>query len=201
MFSRDVGSTRHKRDIDDGRLPRRVVPRHYNVELAPDIYSTPDPPFTFAGTVEIYITCVLTANYVVVNVKDLDFTLVSIVADLRSPVGTPSPILLGVSSARGQQVFQQVRYFLSHIKFHTIQQCSDKRVELGAGQSPIYGHKAAVDVRTVRYSMNNEGTRTFHQGQLGNVYVTSKKTVDTLMTQQNEDQVRINFERSANFII
>jgi len=67
------------------------------VELVPDIFSTSDPPFTFTGSVTIYVTCVLTANYIVVNAKDLDLTSVSLVADLNSPVATPSPILLGWS--------------------------------------------------------------------------------------------------------
>jgi aminopeptidase N len=87
-------NTRQRRDVDDGRLPRRIIPRHYNLELVPDIYSTSGPPFTFSGTVEIYVTCLQTANYVVLNAKDLEYTAVAIVADLNSPVGTPSPILL-----------------------------------------------------------------------------------------------------------
>jgi len=99
-MSFSTGSPRARRDVDDGRLPRRVFPRHYNLGLFPDIYSTPEPPFTFSGQVEIFITCNLTANYVVLNAKDLDLTEVAIVADLNSPVGTPSPILSEVYKLR-----------------------------------------------------------------------------------------------------
>jgi hypothetical protein len=74
-------------------LQRNVYPRHYNVELQPDIYSSSAPPFTLTGSVEIYITCQEATNYVVLNDKGLDYETISIVADVNSPVGTPSPIL------------------------------------------------------------------------------------------------------------
>jgi aminopeptidase N len=84
---------RSTRDVSDGRLPRRVFPTHYNLELKPDIFTAPEPPFELTGSVNIYITCELTTDHVVLNAKDLEYSLVAIIADPKSPVGTPSPIL------------------------------------------------------------------------------------------------------------
>lgn len=83
-----------KRDIVDGRLPRRVTPQHYNVELQPDIYSSQEPPFALSGTVEIYVTCHLRTDHIVLNAFGLDATTTAVYADPNSPVGTPSPILI-----------------------------------------------------------------------------------------------------------
>jgi len=92
-----TGSTRAKRDIDDGRLPLETLPRHYNLELRPDIYSNPEPPFNFYGSVEIFVTCQLATNHVTLNVdSNLEYTSLSLIVDPDSPVITPSPILLQV---------------------------------------------------------------------------------------------------------
>jgi hypothetical protein len=86
-------------DATDGRLPRNVVPVHYNLEIKPNI-ALEQPPFPFDGTVQIYILCVEATNSVVLNYKDLGLpseTAISIVGDPNSPITAPSPIYLSVS--------------------------------------------------------------------------------------------------------
>ena len=68
--------------MSDHRLPRHVLPRHYTLELKPDM-----DDYTFAGTVAIDVDVVEPTDWMVMNAADLVVLEASIlVAGERSPV-------------------------------------------------------------------------------------------------------------------
>lgn len=56
------------------RLPRSLVPLHYDVELEPRLYGN----FTFSGNVAILVSCAQAASNVTLHIKDLNVSDVSV---------------------------------------------------------------------------------------------------------------------------
>lgn len=56
------------------RLPRSLVPLHYDVELEPRLYGN----FTFSGQVAILVSCAQAASNVTLHIKDLNVSDVSV---------------------------------------------------------------------------------------------------------------------------
>jgi len=81
------------RDSEDGRLPRTLIPYHYNLDITPDFYQ-PAPPFLFTGTVDISFECVEATDVLTVNSLGLTITSASVVISPDSDIQPPSPIVI-----------------------------------------------------------------------------------------------------------
>ncbi|XP_059161761.1 uncharacterized protein LOC131944899 [Physella acuta] len=88
-----------KPKVTDVRLPKNVVPSHYNVELQPNMY-LPDPAnFTFKGSVKIWIKCITASDNVTLhsNVLVIDNSSVKFYPESGTGPGLKS---LAIDSAR-----------------------------------------------------------------------------------------------------
>ena len=101
------------RNVASDRLPGGIIPYHYDIEIAPDIYQDPDeasigpvttsevpvsttgpvknvePPFNFTGQVAIFVKCNVTRNTITLQSKDLTITDLTVELDPNSPERTP----------------------------------------------------------------------------------------------------------------
>jgi len=82
----------------DGRLPRNVLPMHYDIEIAPNFYQA--LPFPFDGTVAIVVRCTVSSSSIVLNSKFLLIKTVSIEVDPNSMVSVLPPSITSVSQNR-----------------------------------------------------------------------------------------------------
>jgi hypothetical protein len=82
------------RDSEDGRLPRDLIPYHYNIDITPNFYLDA-PPFPFEGVVSIWFECIQSTNVLTVNSLGLTITQVSIVVSPDSPTNPPTPEVSG----------------------------------------------------------------------------------------------------------
>jgi len=82
------------RDNVDGRVPRDMLPYHYNIDVTPDFYLS-SPPFPFDGIVSVWFECVQANDVLTLNSYGLSVTAVTIAVSQDSPTNPPSPIVIG----------------------------------------------------------------------------------------------------------
>lgn len=69
----------------DVLLPGHLIPYHYNVVLRPNLYASRPEDFTLEGSVEIFVTCIESANNATIHIQNLNVTAHSInVTELQS---------------------------------------------------------------------------------------------------------------------
>ena len=78
----------------DGRVPRDLLPYHYNIDVTPNFYLS-SPPFPFDGTVSIWFECVQSTNILTLNSYGLSITGVTVTVSQDSETRPPSPIVIG----------------------------------------------------------------------------------------------------------
>ena len=53
------------------RLPRNLIPWHYNVDIQPDIYGSDPSRFSFLGRVDIYLACENQTNQITLQYRKM----------------------------------------------------------------------------------------------------------------------------------
>ncbi|XP_021377931.1 uncharacterized protein LOC110466016 isoform X1 [Mizuhopecten yessoensis] len=57
--------------VKDVRLPRSVIPKHYELELKPDMYGVDPSTFRFYGNVKIHVDCTVSTDNITLHINKL----------------------------------------------------------------------------------------------------------------------------------